>query len=179
MRPDNPSRADPSTSGWTPFDLLTLHAQQRRRRERCDASALLAAQKVSSWSAVNGRCNDERRSLNLLNGVDVVGDDRVREGLIKPMGRSDEHVKAGRVKGECTGAREGVEKVERLLLLSGCKGLADHGLSGGFEQRWLGAPPPRVSHDDARRSNGRVSIEAVVRGFELTRDGCKVDGRRW
>ena len=65
---------------------------------------------------MNGAGNNEGGPLHLLDGIDVLLDDGIDDGLVEAMGGSHHDVQAGAVDVQGARAGEGVQEVEALGL---------------------------------------------------------------
>mmetsp|Transcript_5112 Transcript_5112/g.18945 ORF Transcript_5112/g.18945 Transcript_5112/m.18945 type:complete len:336 (-) Transcript_5112:77-1084(-) len=113
--------------------------------------------------------NDQRRALYLLDGVDVVLRDCLKQRLVEAMGRSDDDVEVDSVQLYSTRVGQAVQQVERLLLRfllqlrtqAHCRLLA--------EQRLAQPLNPAGPDLDDGRPERTVLVEQLVLGVEAGR----------
>ena len=82
-----------------------------------DSLHLVHREKILRLTVVDGRGDDQRRPLNLLDGVDVVLDERVHQRLVEAVRGGNDDVEARHVDAERATLRKRIQEVEGLVPL--------------------------------------------------------------
>mmetsp|Transcript_29314 Transcript_29314/g.86858 ORF Transcript_29314/g.86858 Transcript_29314/m.86858 type:complete len:223 (-) Transcript_29314:3405-4073(-) len=163
------------TPGASPIAQICLPPKQIRVKLLRSANLTVVSQQLHGVLIVNGRGHKQRRSLHLLDRVDVVAYDGVHQAEIEVVCGRYNDVQFGPFQGEGAAPAEGVEQVEGSFPLAPPVVLPQYGLCRFGED----APPvlfnPHISGRDGRCAQGVFVIELPELRVEHLGDLGKVD----
>ena len=137
------------------------------RRSKLNTSKLIGFDEFFNGFFLEGGGDDQQGSLDFLDGVDVVLDDGVDDGLGEHVGGRQDDVEADVVKVERARARERVQQVERLVLLRLALSASDRGGGGIGQEGCLGALGPRLAGLDDGGPQRGIEIQLVECAIQL------------